>query len=173
MIVVDRTDLAECAGEIGRGMRDRRRGPPSRIVIHRNTASSYWLDRHPEKSGMSHVELLHDFHTHSSWKFRLFPYHYFIDRDGAIYKIHDEMTVTPHAPNRGNWRSIGIALNFDGRTETLNAEAEAALLWLCRDILKRWPSCDIMGHSPLKRCPGPLIDVSAIDEKVRGPKTGE
>lgn len=161
---VERFDLAECAGKL-HPIKDRRRGRPDLIVVHRNTAGNIWAERNGFKGPA--VEALHHFHAEpGTWSFRIFPYHYFIDRDGTIYHVHSEMTVSPHARNRGNSRSIGIALNVDGRREPPTPEMRESLVWLCSDILFRWPNSAIVGHSAAKRCPGPKVNVSEIETEA-------
>lgn len=166
--VTDRLDLGACAGP--RRPTDRRPAHPDRVVLHRNTASQYHLDRNPHLSDMSHVELLHAFHSAGPYSFRLFPYHYFIDLDGTTYRIHDEMTITPHAPNRGNRRSIGVAFNIDGRKKPLNPDMEGSAVALLRDIMSRWPDIRVMGHSEKKQCPGPYIKPLELEEQAKGKK---
>jgi hypothetical protein len=160
-----RPDLANCTGRV-HPVNDRRKDRPDRIVIHRNTAGNKWA----RKNGFegSPVEALHHFHAEpGKWSFRIFPYHYFIDESGEITKVHDELIVSPHARNRGNWRSIGIALNIDGRKQPPTQQMHESLVWLCSDILFRWPNSAIMGHSAAKRCPGPLVNVSKIETEAR------
>ena len=167
LVIVQRPDLREANGRIRPG--DVRRVHPDRIVIHRNTASEKWYEKHPqERDSVLAVEALRNFHAEPGpWSFRLFPYHYFVDRDASVFQVHDEMTVTPHARNVGNYRAIGVTLNVDGRTESPSKEVVEAVSELCAQILQRWPGCRIVGHSEGKRCPGPLVPVRDIELSAR------
>lgn len=161
-LIQDRRDLS---GKVLVG--DRRKLSPTLIVIHRNTASHNWFREHPEDVGkISHVEALARFHAQPGpWHFRVFPYHYFIDRDGTISQVHDEMTVSPHA--RGiNQKAIGVSLNIDGRREPPTREQLESVIRLCVDIRKRRPKAGIIGHSLKKQCPGPHVKVSEIEAEV-------
>lgn len=163
LVLVERTDLAGRLRLPG----DRRKGPVQQIVIHRNTASERYFREHPELRGtIPHVEALASFHAEPGpWHFRLFPYHYFVDRDGTVYRVHDEKHVSPHASGR-NFKSVGIALNIDGRREKPPPPMWRAVQALCLDIRTRYPGSGIIGHSLSKRCPGPLVDVAALEREV-------
>lgn len=82
-------------------------------------------------------------------------YHYYIRKDGSIYRGRPEWAVGAHATGH-NDRSIGICCEGAYMTETMPAAQLASLKALLRDIMGRY------GKMPLKRhrdvnatsCPG-------------------
>ncbi len=88
-------------------------------------------------------------------------YHYYIERDGQLYKTRDENEVGIHARNY-NAHSIGICyeggLNEKGLAEdTRTPEQRAALIALLRSLKADYPDAEIKGHCELegvhKDCP--------------------
>lgn len=143
---------------------DIRKVSPSTIVIHRNTVGARYKRENPDFTG-SDLEATAAFHAQKGpYHFRLFPYHYYIDRDGVTYQVHEEMMITPHA--RGlNHKAVGICLNVDGRKEAPTEEMYKSLILLCKEIRQKRPGTGIMGHSKHKRCPGPLVDIARVDRE--------
>lgn len=88
-------------------------------------------------------------------------YHYYIERDGHLYKTRDESLVGIHARHY-NAHSIGICyeggLNERGQAaDTRTPEQRAALIALLRSLKADYPHAEIMGHCELegvhKDCP--------------------
>ena len=88
-------------------------------------------------------------------------YHYYIERDGHLYKTRDESLVGIHARHY-NAHSIGICyeggLNERGQAaDTRTPEQRAALIALLRSLKADYPNAEIMGHCELegvhKDCP--------------------
>ena len=91
-------------------------------------------------------------------RFRKYKYHYIVDTDGTIYKIHPEEFYIPSTDNVNHWTiSIGIAGNFDsvrgkyfkpekfGKSELTPAQIKSAL-FLLADIRRRYGALTMLAH---------------------------
>ena len=95
-------------------------------------------------------------------------YHFYIRKDGTIYKGRDEKLVGAHAIGR-NYDSIGICLEGNFEKEGMNEEQERALLMLTSDMVIKYNISDIIGHRDTYQtlCPGKNVSIEEIREKVK------
>ena len=121
---------------------------PDTIVIHHAA--------HPNCSAQD----VHRWHLARGWKG--IAYHYFIRKDGSIYRGRQEYHKGGHLLSGENTNTLGICLegNYDKEKEVPEAQTNA-LLWLCNDIEKRWKIKAYKRHADYnsaisegKSCPG-------------------
>jgi len=162
MTVDHRPDLA---GDLR--LHDQRKKPIRHIVLHRNTVSDLWFKDHV-KDEKEPVEAAASWFQGADW--RLFPYHFFIDRptrDGqsSITQVQTLDTVSPHA-HGVNGTSIGVALNVDGRKRIPPHGMQIATVWLLAHLLAIHPEARIVRHSAItsKQCPGDRVPVEQMAE---------
>lgn len=138
------------------------------ILIHRNTVSELWKEAHPADRGLSDVAATWRYHSRELG-FSTFPYHFFVDQLHDESVVHQVHTLDVKAPHAGKWnrKTLGIAMNIDGRFEHPSDEMMQTVIWLCALILNKVPDgCDIRGHNKDKRCPGEKVDVEYIKEQA-------
>ena len=82
-------------------------------------------------------------------------YHYYIRKDGSIYRGRPEWAVGAHATGH-NDRSIGICCEGAYMTETMPAAQLASLKALLRDIMGRYGTLALKRHRDVNStsCPG-------------------
>ena len=81
-------------------------------------------------------------------------YHYYVEKDGKVYKTRDEDMVGIHARNF-NAHSIGVCyeggLDENGNAADTRTPAQrASLIALLRSLKKDYPAAEIKGHRELK-----------------------
>lgn len=126
---------------------------PDTIVIHHAL--------HPNCSAQD----IHKWHLNNGWKG--IAYHYFIRKDGSIYRGRQEDHKGGHLLGDENNGTIGICLegcytDYKNMTEKTVPEAQLnALVWLINDIKTRWDIKAIKMHADYpsarregKDCPG-------------------
>ena len=125
---------------------------PVMIVLH-----------HAEASTCT-IEDIHKWHLSNGWTGC--GYHYFVRKDGSIYRGRPEGAVGAHCPGV-NDKSIGICAEGSYMSETMTAVQKNAIIELCRDIVNRHGIKQIYGHRELYNtgCPGinyPLDDIKNL-----------
>lgn len=83
-------------------------------------------------------------------------YHYFVRKDGSIYRGRPEWAIGSHCLNNNSY-TIGICAEGDYTTDTMPAAQKAAILELIKDIKSRYSTITkIVGHKDLggSACPG-------------------
>lgn len=98
-------------------------------------------------------------------------YHYFIRKDGSIYRGRPEDTQGAHVLHH-NADTIGICAEGDYDKEQTMPQAQySAILSLIADIRTRYPDTDIVGHREIgsSDCPGRYYPLQSIkDDAERG-----
>lgn len=99
------------------------------------------------------VELIHDFHRSRGWYG--IGYHYYVRKDGSLWRGRPEETVGAHTAGH-NGRAIGICFEGNFETEEMAAPQLAAGRELIADILARYPGISVSGHRDMDAtaCPG-------------------
>lgn len=125
---------------------------PSKIFIH-----------HSAKD-MS-VEDVHRMHIENGWAG--IGYHYYISKDGKIYKGRDENIIGAHIKEK-NENTIGICLEGNFEEEYLLGKQESSLLELMTYIKLKYEITDVLGHRDEGEtmCPGENIKISGIENKL-------
>ena len=105
-------------------------------------------------------------------RFGFTGYHYYITRDGKTYQTRHEQLVGAHAVGY-NRHSIGVCYeggyNARGQPTDTRTEAQtASMRRLLKDLMKRFPAAEVLGHRDLpgvhKDCP--CYDVKADMKKL-------
>ena len=107
------------------------------------------------------VEGIHAYHKSKGWAG--IAYHYFVAKDGAIYRGRPENMLGAHTMN-WNYCSIGVCFEGNFETETMpEAQAKAGCA-LVADIVSRYPSILAGRHSDFNQtaCPGQNFPLNAI-----------
>ena len=98
-------------------------------------------------------------------------YHYYITKDGTIYRGRDENWNGGHTSNYHH-NSIGICFEGNFETDIMSAAQRKAGAELVADIVRRYPGIKVGKHSwyNATACPGAKFP---FDEIVSGKVTGE
>ncbi|SHK61633.1 peptidoglycan recognition protein family protein [Tepidibacter formicigenes] len=94
-------------------------------------------------------------------------YHFFITKDGKIYRGRPEKAVGAHCLNH-NAYSIGICVQGDYMKESMLIEHEKVVMELCRYLCDKYKIETIKGHKELNptSCPGENYPLERIKEEV-------
>lgn len=118
-----------------------RRSKTDEVILHHAEASS------------ATVWDINAWHLDNGWVG--IGYHYYIRKDGSIYRGRPEWAVGAHATGH-NDRSIGICCEGAYMTETMPAAQLASLKALLRDIMGRYGTMPLKRHRDVNAtsCPG-------------------
>ena len=118
-----------------------RRSKTDEVILHHAEASS------------ATVWDINAWHLDNGWV--SIGYHYYIRKDGSIYRGRPEWAVGAHATGH-NDRSIGICCEGAYMTETMPAAQLASLKALLRDIMGRYGKLALKRHRDVNStsCPG-------------------
>lgn len=137
-----------------------RRTSTNRIVLH-----------HLAGENMS-VEQIHQLHLSQGWSG--IGYHYYIRKDGIIYRGRPEEMVGSHAISN-NGDSIGICFEGNYQLEYMGQIQMNAGKELIADIKKRYAIKEVIGHRNVvaTECPGgnfPLAFFQGEENIIKNPK---
>ena len=118
-----------------------RRSKTDEVILHHAEASS------------ATVWDINQWHLSNGWVG--IGYHYYIRKDGSIYRGRPEWAVGAHATGH-NDRSIGICCEGAYMTETMPTAQLASLKALLRDIMGRYGTLALKRHRDVNStsCPG-------------------
>ena len=118
-----------------------RRSTTDEVILHHAEASS------------ATVWDINQWHLDNGWVG--IGYHYYIRKDGSIYRGRPEWAVGAHATGH-NDRSIGICCEGAYMTETMPAAQLLSLKALIRDIMERYGEMPLRRHRDVNStdCPG-------------------
>lgn len=107
--------------------------------------------------------------VHIQRGFRTIGYHLFIKRNGTVEKGRDIEEIGAHAYGK-NSTSIGICLaggiDEDGEPENnFTSEQMDALNRRVRDLLRRYPDAEVIGHNEIGNKACPSFDVKEWRER--------
>ncbi len=106
------------------------------------------------------------FHTENKgWK--SIGYHFYINKNGIVYQMHDIEAKTSHCINENNF-SLGICLEGNFNNIELEGNQRASLILLFIKLLEKYPEAVIFGHNEFanKDCPGKNINIDTISDEV-------
>lgn len=134
---------------------------PNKIILH-----------HAEASNCT-VKDIHSWHLANGWAG--IGYHYFIRKDGSIYKGRQDNVIGSHCQG-SNTGSLGICFEGDYTKETMTTAQYNAGIDLIKYLKGKYGNLTIYGHKDLlaTECPGskfPLADFKALkykEEKTTG-----
>lgn len=138
--------------------------------LYNSNCTNYIILHHAEASECN-VYDIHQWHLNNGWCG--IGYHYFIRKDGTIYRGRPENVVGSHCPSY-NGKSIGICCEGAYMNETMPEAQKTSLIMLCSDIIGRYDINKIYRHGDVYStdCPGtnfPFEEVvrrAYCDEKI-------
>ena len=119
----------------------KRRNSTDEIILH-----------HAEAKSVS-VEEVNRWHLERGWTG--IGYHFYIRKDGKVYRGRPEWAVGAHAQGH-NSRAIGICCEGAYMTETMPAAQLAALKALIAEMMAKYPGAKLLRHCDVNStdCPG-------------------
>ncbi len=131
-----------------------RRSKTDEVILHHAEASS------------ATVWDINDWHLSNGWVG--IGYHYYIRKDGSIYRGRPEWAVGAHATGH-NDRSIGICCEGAYMTETMPAAQLASLKALLRDIMGRYGTLALKRHRDVNAtsCPGDRFPWAEVQDYMK------
>jgi N-acetyl-anhydromuramyl-L-alanine amidase AmpD len=132
----------------------KKRKSTSLIVLHHAAASTASADK------------VHEWHLARGWTG--IGYHYYVRKDGSVYRGRPEDTVGAHEPAANE---ISVAICFEGNFETdvMSSAQYGAGEKLIKDVLTRYPITAIKGHRDFAAtaCPGKNFPLGKFAASVR------
>lgn len=124
----------------------------------------YIIYHHSASSNLS-PEQIHDMHLQRGWSG--IGYHFYIRKDGTIYRGRKEEMIGAHAKGR-NRDSIGICLEGNFEDESITYKQMNSLVKLSADMIIKYNIEESEGHKDVYNtlCPGKNFDIKEIQEKV-------
>ena len=119
------------------------------------------------------VEVIHNYHKSKGWAG--IGYHYYVRKDGSVYRGRPENMAGAHCPGV-NSISIGICAEGNFNEEAMSDVQKQAIIELVKDIKSRYDIKWIKGHREIisTDCPGtnfPLEEIKSVIASVETPQT--
>lgn len=126
---------------------------PNKLIIH-----------HAAISKVS-AETIHKWHLDKGYDG--IGYHYYIKKDGTIYRGRDEKLKGAHTINE-NATSIGICLEGNYEKENLSKKQIDSLVKLSSKLIIKYNIENVLGHRDCNKtlCPGGNVDIENIKSKI-------
>lgn len=126
---------------------------PRKIILHHAAATN------------CSIEDIHNWHLHNGWSGC--GYHYFIRKNGSIYKGRPENSLGAHCINY-NAISIGICVEGNYMAEYMPLAQKNSLIELVRYLCIKYGIKEIYGHGELNStdCPGSNYPLSQIRREI-------
>lgn len=124
----------------------------------------YIVYHHTAASNLS-PEQIQDMHLEKGWCG--IGYHFYIRKDGTIYRGRKEEMIGAHAKGR-NRNSLGICLEGNFEDQQISYEQMNSLIKLSADMIIKYNIQESEGHRDVYNtlCPGKNFDLKEIQEKV-------
>lgn len=124
-------------------------------------------------AGNGSPEGIHNYHLSRGWAG--IAYHYYVRKDGTIYRGRPEAMIGGHTTN-WNWCSIGICFEGNFENDYMSDAQFTAGQMLIANIINRYPDITVWRHSALQNtsCPGknfPFELMLNFDEPEGTPET--
>jgi N-acetyl-anhydromuramyl-L-alanine amidase AmpD len=121
---------------------------------------------HHAASSCCSIEEIHYWHLQKGWSGC--GYHFFVRKDGLVYKGREENIVGAHCKNH-NTGSIGICAEGDYSKETMTKLQKEAIVELCEYLIGKYEIKNIYGHKELGviECPGEKYPLQEIKEEAK------
>lgn len=105
------------------------------------------------EAGQGTVEAVHNYHLSLGWAG--IAYHFYVRRDGSIYRGRPEDKQGGHTKGYNNC-SIGICAEGNFQEETMYDAQKEALRGLVLELRAKYPNAKVVRHSDLSAtaCPG-------------------
>jgi len=126
------------------------------------SGTKYIVLHHAEAS-ICTAQDIHQWHLNNGWAG--IGYHYFVRKDGSIYRGRPRDALGAHCQGWNDW-SVGICAEGDYMTETMPQAQENAIIELCHELLSIYSSAQIVGHRDLNAtsCPGDNYPLAEIQQ---------
>jgi N-acetylmuramoyl-L-alanine amidase len=102
--------------------------------------------------------------------FGTIAYHYYIDANGKIWKLHEHSQKLNHTGNNKlNHSTIAVCLSGNFEKQTLKKKQNSSLVKLLSYLTDTY-NCEIRGHREVNKytnCPGTHIDLKKLREEVK------
>ena len=123
-------------------------------LTHRSKVLEYIVVHHTASTAKETVEQIHNFHINNNGWAGI-GYHFYIRKDGTIYRGRPEKYVGAHCENY-NSVSIGICLEGNFEIEQPTEKQLTSLSELIQYLKKKYGNVQIVGHRDLNAtaCPG-------------------
>ena len=137
-----------------------KRRSTSRIILHHAAASK------------CSAQQIHSWHLANGWVG--IGYHFFVRKDGSVYRGRPEDTVGAHAGNN-NYDSIGICFEGNFMTETMPIIQKWAGQELVQYLKDKYGISKVQKHSDVNAtgCPGTHFPFKEVSEGVAADKPTE
>lgn len=137
-----------------------RRSATRRIILHHAAAVTCTAQQ------------IHQWHLANGWAG--IGYHFFVRKDGRVYRGRPEDTVGAHAGNN-NYDSIGICFEGNFMTETMGDAQRKAGQELVQYLKDKYGISKVQKHSDVNAtgCPGTHFPFGEISEGVETEKPAE
>lgn len=118
-----------------------------------NRTDTQFIVIHHAKAKTCSVQDIDAWHKNNGWAG--IGYHFFLRKDGIIYRGRPQHTQGAHAKGY-NHNSIGICLEGDFSVEEPTQAQEASLIELARYLISIYPKVRVVRHKDLNdtECPG-------------------
>ena len=126
---------------------------PKKLIIHHAATS------------IASAETIHKWHLDKGYDG--IGYHYYIKKDGTIYKGRDEKLKGAHTFNE-NAKSIGICLEGNYQKENPSKKQISSLVKLSSSLIIKYNIEDVLGHRDCNKtlCPGKNVDIDEIKLEI-------
>lgn len=116
---------------------------------------------HHAAAGNCTVQQVHQWHLNNGWAG--IGYHFFVRKDGKVYRGRPENTVGCHAAG-GNYNSVGICFEGNFETDTMPSAQKNAGKELVAYLKKKYGISKVQGHRDVQQtaCPGRNFPFSEI-----------
>lgn len=128
-------------------------------------ATTEFIILHHAAASEASVTTIHNWHLQCGWMG--IGYHFYVRKDGSIYRGRPEDTIGAHAEGY-NSRSIGICAEGNFEVETMPDAQKQAIIELLRELKKRYPNAQIKRHKDFAAtaCPGKNFPFDKIVKEV-------
>lgn len=135
----------------------------------KRSTAKYLILHHAAGNGTA--EAIHRYHLGKGWAG--IAYHYYVRKDGTIYRGRPEDWKGGHTTGYSN--DIGICFEGDFQKEAFPAVQATAGKRLIEDILSRYPALRVVGHKEKGNtsCPGKNFSIPGIYPKTDAPSKPE
>ena len=142
--------------------------------LTKRTKTDMIILHHVGEGGNWTVDQIHKAHLSKGWAG--IAYHYYVRRDGTIWRGRPEYTIGGHTLNY-NSTSIGICAEGNFEHEIMTDAQKSALKALLADVRSRYP-VKVVGHRELNAtvCPGanyPFAEITGIYPQRPSPTNPE
>jgi N-acetyl-anhydromuramyl-L-alanine amidase AmpD len=137
-----------------------KRRSTTRIILHHAAASKCTAQQ------------IHSWHLANGWAG--IGYHFFVRKDGSVYRGRPETVVGAHAGNN-NYDSIGICFEGNFMTETMGGAQRKAGQELVQYLKDKYGISKVQRHSDVNAtgCPGTRFPFKAVSEGAAADKPAE